>query len=139
MLRMKCTRSSRPVAENTWAMAAFNPSCASEITSLTPVRPRWRRPYRKSIQNSLALDSPILLAQNLAPPIWIDRASDYGCHRHHPATLTDFEVGLVQPRIRHSPSMRQFRKDSTHSSIPLRSSDSWLFEMPIMPIACTSS
>ena len=39
-LRMKCTRQRCQVADSTFAAAAFSPSWASEMTSLTPRRPR---------------------------------------------------------------------------------------------------
>jgi hypothetical protein len=37
---MKCTRQRCQEACSTWAIAAFNPSCASEMTSLTSRKPR---------------------------------------------------------------------------------------------------
>ena len=43
-LRMKCTRQRCQVARNTRATAALMPSCASEMTSLTPARPRRSEP-----------------------------------------------------------------------------------------------
>ena len=40
-------------------MAAFSPSCASEMTSLTPCSPRRSRPLRNIHQNVSASDGPI--------------------------------------------------------------------------------
>ena len=58
-LRMKCTRQRSQVARNTRATAALMPSCVSEITSLTPARPRhfsWRS---KSTQKVSASEAPM--------------------------------------------------------------------------------
>ena len=43
----------------TLVAAAFRPSCASETTSFTPLRPRFMRLRRNSIQNTIASLSPI--------------------------------------------------------------------------------
>src|SRR6202020_1636397 len=47
---MKCTRQRCHVAPTTRLTAAFSPSCASEITSLTPRRPRLVRRFRKPFE-----------------------------------------------------------------------------------------
>src|SRR5215218_73256 len=53
-LRMKWTRQRCQVALSTLATAALMPSWASEITSLTPRRPRRASLRRKPVQNVLA-------------------------------------------------------------------------------------
>src|SRR5206468_3596289 len=57
-LRMKWTRQRCQVACKTLAMAAFSPSWASEMTSLTPRRPRLASLRRKSVEKGrdLAVD-----------------------------------------------------------------------------------
>ena len=50
-LRMKWTRQRCQEAPRTLATAAFNPSWASEMTSLTPRRPRRASLRRNSLQN----------------------------------------------------------------------------------------
>src|SRR5271156_3655880 len=56
---MKCTRQRCHVAPTTRWTAAFSPSCASEITSLTPRRPRLVRRFRKSAHKVSASDGPV--------------------------------------------------------------------------------
>src|ERR671921_2325593 len=53
---MKCTRHRCQVALRTCVMAALRPSWASEMTSLTPLRPRRTRPRKNSIQKVAASD-----------------------------------------------------------------------------------
>jgi hypothetical protein len=56
---MVCTRQRCHVAFRTRAIAAFNPSWASEITSLTPRNPRRASLRRNSSQKVSASDQPI--------------------------------------------------------------------------------
>jgi hypothetical protein len=46
------------VALSTLAAAAFRPSCASEITSFTPLNPRRVSERRNLVQNGSASDGP---------------------------------------------------------------------------------
>src|SRR5713101_4138706 len=56
---MKCTRQRCQEACSTLETAAFSPSCASEITSLTPRRPRRASERRNSVQKVSASETPI--------------------------------------------------------------------------------
>ena len=86
-------------------------------------------------------------ADDLAPAFGGDRDSDYCRHRNNAAAVADFEVepapakaGVASSqRYRHSPSIGRSRKALTRSSMSLHSLETWLFEMPARPIACTSS
>ena len=60
-LRMVCTRQRCQVACSSLATAAFSPSCASEIASLTPRRPRRARDRRNSVQNVSASEAPTVI------------------------------------------------------------------------------
>src|SRR5205823_11764128 len=53
---------------STLATAAFNPSCASEITSLTPRNPRRASERRKSVQNVSASEAPIAMPNTSRRP-----------------------------------------------------------------------
>src|SRR6516225_11562162 len=53
--RIQCTRHRCQLAPSTRVMAWRNPSWASEITSLTPLRPRLINPLRNPDQNGSAL------------------------------------------------------------------------------------
>jgi hypothetical protein len=56
------------VALNTRATAALMPSCASEMTSFTPRRPRRARLRRKSVQKVSASDAPIAMPSTSRRP-----------------------------------------------------------------------
>ena len=53
------TRQRCQVAPSTLVMAAFSPSCASDVTSFTPRRPRRSMLLRKALQNVSASDGPM--------------------------------------------------------------------------------
>ena len=58
-LRMKCTRHRcHAVPLSTVPMACFKPSCASEITTRTPLSPRFTRLRRKAVQKLRSSDGP---------------------------------------------------------------------------------
>src|SRR3546814_2493705 len=61
---MKCTRQRCQVAPSTLAMAAFSPSCASEVTSFTPRRPRRASERRNSTQNGSASLWPTVMPRS---------------------------------------------------------------------------
>jgi hypothetical protein len=60
-LRMKWTRQRCQEACSTLATAFFSPTCASEITSFTPLKPRRASERRKSVQNVSASEAPIVM------------------------------------------------------------------------------
>ena len=75
------------------------PSCASEITSLTPRRPR-RVSLRKELRpDRLGLGCADLETKNLAPPIGVDADGDDDGDRDDPPASTDLEVGGVDPEM----------------------------------------
>lgn len=57
----KCTRHRCQVVDSTRAVAALMPSCASLITSFTPLRPRRTRSRRNSVQNGSASEAPMAM------------------------------------------------------------------------------
>src|SRR5512132_420993 len=67
-LRMKRTRHLCQVAFSTLATAVFRPSWASEITSLTPRRPRRVSLRRKPVQKVSASDGPISIPRTSRRP-----------------------------------------------------------------------
>src|SRR6266849_6081010 len=85
-LRMKCTRQRCQEACSTLETAAFSPSCASEITSLTPRRPRRASERRNSFQRAVEEDRDLVvdLAAQAA-----DLAFGDACHAHGPDQFVD--------------------------------------------------
>jgi hypothetical protein len=65
---MKCTRQRCHEACRTLATAALSPSCASEITSLTPLRPRRASLRRNSVQKVSASEAPIAMPNTSRRP-----------------------------------------------------------------------
>ena len=55
---MKCTRQRCHVAWKIFAIAALSPECESEMTSLTPRKPRRVSERKKSVQNGSASLGP---------------------------------------------------------------------------------
>src|SRR5215472_466734 len=95
---MKCTRQRCHGALNTWAIAAFRPSCASEMTSLMPARPRLCR-SREAEPEGGSLGRAEPEPDDLAPSVLVDRGGDYRRDRDHPTAVADLEVGGVEPQI----------------------------------------
>ncbi len=94
-------------------------SWASETTSLTPLRPRLVscveiRPDR------LCLGRADFHAQDRAPSVGVEADGDDHGDRDDAATAAHLQIGGVDPQIR--PSL-----------------ETWLLEMPLMPIALTKS
>src|SRR5204863_3729787 len=103
-LRMKCTRQRCQEACRTLATAALSPSCASEITSLTPLRPRLASERRNSVQpfdklRSLGLGGADCDAQHLASAIAVDGDGNDHRDRDDATGGANLEVGRVQPEI----------------------------------------
>jgi hypothetical protein len=65
---MKWTRQRCQVEESTLAAAAFKPSCASEMTSLTPRRPRRVSERRNLLQNGSASEGPTAMPSTSRRP-----------------------------------------------------------------------
>src|SRR6185503_439593 len=72
---MKWTRQRCQVAVKILLTAALMPSWASEITSLTPRRPRRASLRRKAVQNVSASEGPISMPRT-SPSIGIDANRD---------------------------------------------------------------
>src|ERR1700728_3840220 len=136
---MKWTRQRRHVALRTLATADFSPSCASEITSLTPRRPRRASLRRKSVQNVSASEQPTAKPRIFAPSIVIDADGDGDGKRNNTAALTGFDIGCVTPKIGPLASKGRFRKVFTLSSISSHKRLTWLLEIRLIPMACTRS
>jgi hypothetical protein len=58
-LRKKWTRQRCQMAQRTFTIAAFSPSWASEMASLTPRRPRRASLRRNSVKNGSASEGPM--------------------------------------------------------------------------------
>ena len=101
---MKWTRQRCQVAFSTLATAALMPSWASEMTSLTPRRPRRASLRRNSVQNVSASEGPTVHAQHLAPAVAVDAHRDD--HRHR-----DDAPGLRAPS-------RRWRRSTDTASRP---------------------
>src|ERR1700689_673014 len=95
---MKCTRQRCHVAPTTRWTAAFSPSCASEITSLTPRRPRLVRRLRKSPEG-LGFRRADAEPDDLAPSFGVGGHSDYRGDRDDASALAHLQVGRIQPQI----------------------------------------
>src|SRR5579859_4132833 len=107
---MKWTRQRCQVACNTLATAALMPSWASEITSLTPRRPRRASLRRKPVQKVSASDRPISMPPcptgdaciaergHLAPAVGVDADRDGDGDADDAAGLANLEVRGVDPQ-----------------------------------------
>src|SRR5882757_7759223 len=96
---MKCTRQRCQVAPRTLTMAAFSPSCASEITSFAPRRPRRARLRRNSTQNGSASPVADRHAEHLTPPVGVDADGDDDRDRDDVMVAPCFDVSGIQPDI----------------------------------------
>jgi hypothetical protein len=66
------------------AIAATSPEWASDVTSLTPDRPRAVRSRKKRQPAGAVLAGGDLHAENLAVSIGVDAGRDQDVHGHHP-------------------------------------------------------
>lgn len=76
----KCTRQRCQDMDRTRAVAALMPSCASLITSFTPLRPRRTRSRRNSVQKGSASEAPMAMPSTSRRPSTYGRQ---GCWLHH--------------------------------------------------------
>ena len=98
-LRMKCTRQRCQAAWNTFFAAALMPSCASEMTSLTPRKPARCQGAQELGPERLGLRRPDGHAQHLAAAVRVDAHSHYRGHGDDPAALALLHVGGIDPQV----------------------------------------
>src|SRR6266851_609200 len=98
-LRMKCTRQRCQEACSTLETAAFSPSCASEITSLTPRRPRRASERRNSVQKVSASETPIEIPSTSRRPSPLTATATIHRDRDDAPLLANLHVGRVEPEI----------------------------------------
>jgi hypothetical protein len=149
---IQCTRQRCQQAPRTRVMARRSPSCASEITSLTPLSPRLTRPLRKADQpfdkfRKFCFRRADAEPDDLAPAFGGDRDNDYCRYRDDTTAVAYLEVGGIEPEIwpfaldwpveeGADPLIDVFAELGDPG---LRRGRLWLFEMPERPIACTNS
>src|SRR5262245_19089515 len=136
---MKCTRQRCQVELKTFAAAFFRPSWLSEITSLTPLSPRRVSERRNEVQNGSASDGPTSSPSNSRrPSVLTAKAIITATDTILPDWRAFTYVASIH-RYGHAPSIGRLRNALTRTSISAHSHDTWLFEMPVMPIAFTRS
>src|SRR4029077_10667667 len=81
------------------ATAALMPSWASEMTSLTPRRPRRLSLRRNSVQKVSASEGPMSMPSTLAPTVRIDPDGDDHRHRDDAVVARHLHIGRVEPDI----------------------------------------
>jgi hypothetical protein len=86
-------------APSTWPIAFFSPSCASETTSGTPVKPRLTTPRRKSRQNASVSHSPQSRPIHLAPTRLVHAVRDHHALPHDAAAVADLLHLGVEPDV----------------------------------------
>ena len=101
---MKWTRQRCQVAFRIRAAAALRPLWSSEITSLTPRRPRRVSDRKNSVQpfdwlRSRGLRGADRHAQHLAPSLGVDGDGDDHRDRDDPASLAHLDVSGVEPEV----------------------------------------
>src|SRR3984885_13270100 len=143
---MKGTRQYCQVAFNTRAMAAFSPSWASEITSWTPRRPRRASVRRNSVQNVSASEQPTAMPRtsrrpaSVAPVAMLAPAGAGGdSDRDDASALPHLYISGVEPDIRPTAFQRTVQESLDLFIDLAHSRDTWLLEMPLIPMAWTSS
>jgi hypothetical protein len=123
---------------STLATAALIPSWASEITSLTPRRPRRASLRRNAVQKGLGLGGTDVQAENLTPAVYFDTdRNDHG-DRDDAAVLAHLHVGGVDPRVRPVALDRAGQK-SLHLLVDLRAEPRGLALGDALIIALTRS
>ena len=99
-LRMKWTRQRCQVAFSTLATAALMPSWASEMTSLTPRRPRRASLRRNSVQNVSASEGPMSMPSTSRRPSLLTPTATITATETMRPLLAHLHVGRVDPQIR---------------------------------------
>src|SRR3954453_13791887 len=96
-LRMKCTRQRCQVALRTFDTAALMPSCASETTSLTPLRPRRASLPRNAAQKVSASDGPMSMpSTSRRPSPFTPTATITATEMMRPLLLTSLDRALEE-------------------------------------------
>lgn len=80
-----------------------------------------------------------LHAQDFPPAIAIGGDGDYGGDGNDAAGLAHLEVGGVDPQVGPVAFNGAMQEGLYRSSISAHRRETWLLEMPLMPIACTTS
>ena len=106
-LRMKWTRQRCQVALSIFETAALMPSCASEMTSFTPRRPRRVSLRRNSVQIGSASEVPISGVRNVIKGGEEDVHAEKGLQKGDPRSRIHPAQDRKTPRIRSNP-----RRDS---------------------------
>jgi|ERR1700712_358394 len=96
---MKWTRHLCQVALKIFVMAASRPSCASEVTSFTPHRPRRAKLRRNSTQNGSASLSHSH-SKHFAASVGVDANRDDHRDRDDVMVTPRFDVGRIEPHVR---------------------------------------
>src|ERR1700753_3231538 len=79
-LRIQCTRQRCQVAPNTRRIAAFSPSCASEITNFTPCQAAAHQSPEEARPKRFCLGGTDVQPDDLAVAFGVDGHSDYRRH-----------------------------------------------------------
>ncbi len=99
----------------TFAIAAFEPACASLIASWTPSKPRETRPQKRRPER-LGFGFADVDAHDFAAAGFVDAMRDHQSLRHDAAAVADFLDFGVQEDVRVAPSSGRLRNASTCSS-----------------------
>lgn len=97
---------------------------------MTPLRPRRVSLRRNSVQIGSRLGGADLHAQHLPATVAVDTDGDDHGDGDDPAAAADLQVGGIDPQIW---PVALDRPISSHSRL------TWLLEMPLMPMALTST
>jgi hypothetical protein len=118
-------------------------SMTGHLTTLGSTRDTLEATLDQALQKSrpqrLGLRGTNAEPDDLASAFGRDRQGDYRRDRDDPAAVAYFEVDGIEPKIRPFAVDRPVEKGLTRLWMSLHSLETWLFEMPLRPIACTSS
>ncbi len=105
------------------------------MTSLTPRKPRRVSERKKSVQNGSASLGPTATPKtSRIPSVVTPTAIITATETMRPACRTFTYVASIH-RYGQSPSSGRLRNAPTRSSMSPHNRDTWLFEIPVMPIA----